>query len=129
MEAWSAHSGEVDPGVIGLLRAVRRSGRRVALLSNATSRLESDLDRLGIADQFDAVLNSSRIGVAKPAPGIFLAACRALGVRPRQCAFVDDSSQNVRSASRLGMVGHTFRSMPTSPCFSGGWRSPTRLSA
>lgn len=104
---WSAAVGEVDREVLGLVQRFRRD-HRVGLVSNATSRLERDLTKLGISDEFDHVFNSSRLGVAKPAAGIFWAACDTLGVRPEECAFVDDTAGHVAAAASLGMVVHHF---------------------
>jgi putative hydrolase of the HAD superfamily len=61
---WSASCGSVNPAVLQLVKE-QRPLRRVALFSNATSRLPSDLERLGLDEWFDHVLNSSELGVAK----------------------------------------------------------------
>lgn len=68
---WSAHAGNVDEHALRLVRS-QRAHRRVALISNATSRLETDLATLGLDNEFDAVFNSSRLGVAKPDPRALL---------------------------------------------------------
>ena len=73
------------------------------LVTNATTRLESDVDRLGIADLVDGVVNSARLGFAKPDPRIYLAAAELAGVAPRRCLFVDDSARNTEAARELGM--------------------------
>lgn len=55
----------VDHEVVALLATVR-GVVSVALVSNAITRLEHDLARHGLNDLADAVVNSARIGVAKP---------------------------------------------------------------
>jgi len=60
----------VDERVMDLVRALH--GRlRLAILSNATIRLEDQLRRLGVAPYFDPIINSARIGLRKPDPRIF----------------------------------------------------------
>jgi putative hydrolase of the HAD superfamily len=103
--AWSAGAGEIDQDVAALLASVRG---RVVLVTNATTRLESDVDALGLARQVDAVVNSARLGFAKPSPEIYLAAAEVAGVPPQRCLFVDDSAANVDAATALGMAGHHF---------------------
>lgn len=104
---WSASPGATNPDVLGLLRR-QRIVRTVALLSNATDRLEPDLETLGLLHEVDAVFNSCRLGVAKPDPAIFAAATATLGVPAQQCAFVDDTLTHVRAAASAGLHVHHF---------------------
>jgi putative hydrolase of the HAD superfamily len=102
--AWSAETGRVDGRVRTLLTAAR-SRMRVVLVSNATTRLESDLARLGVGDLADAVVNTARLGAAKPDPAVYRHAAAVAGVDPGHCLFVDDSERNVVTARELGMTG------------------------
>ena len=106
---WSAPVGEVDAGVLAVVRAQRRV-RTVALLSNATDRLPSDLRALSLEDEVDAVFSSADLGVAKPDPEVFTRVCEALGLAPGQCLFVDDSAEHVAAAAAVGLTVHHFRS-------------------
>ena len=103
--AWSRGTGSVDEEVAAVLAT---AGGPVVLVTNATTRLESDVDALGLARHVDRVVSSARIGVAKPEPGIYLAAAEAAGTEPARCLFVDDSAVNVAAAEALGMTGHHF---------------------
>ena len=104
---WSRSPGEVDGATLGVLRAARATARLI-LVTNATSRLRDDLVALDLIDEFDAVVSSSEVGVAKPAPGIYRAALAAAAVEPRRALFVDDSEENVRGATALGVEGYRF---------------------
>lgn len=77
----------------------------MVLVSNATTRLEEELHALGLADAADAVISSSRLGVAKPDPAIYSAAAAAAQVPLDACLFVDDTAANVEAARGLGMAG------------------------
>jgi putative hydrolase of the HAD superfamily len=105
--AWSAMRPRLDAEVVELLREVRRS-MPVALVSNATTRLEKDLADQGIADIADVVANTSRLGFAKPDTRVFYAAARAVGVEPAQCLFVDDTVGHVEAARSIGMPALHF---------------------
>ena len=107
VELWSASPGEVNLEVLGILRACRKRARLV-LISNATSRLPSDLRRLGIAGDFDYIINSSEVGSAKPDPNIYFAALDTVGATPEQALFIDDNAGHVATATRLGITGHTY---------------------
>ena len=89
-----------------VLRLVDMSRQRhtVALLSNATDALEETLaDRYGVAERFDLILNSARMGVAKPDQAIFQQALRRLEMEPGETVFIDDRAENVAAAAALGM--------------------------
>jgi putative hydrolase of the HAD superfamily len=105
--AWSAGAGAVDEEVAALLALAREHGP-VVLVTNATTRLESDVDTLGLARHVDAIVSSARIGAAKPDAAIYLAAAAEAGTTPQRCLFVDDSAANVEAARELGMTGHHF---------------------
>ena len=107
---WSVACGTVNAEVLEIVRTERRA-RRVALLTNATSRLGNDLAALGIDAEFDAVFNSAEMGVAKPDPGAFALACAGLGVEARGCLFVDDNAPNVEGARRIGLRAHRFETV------------------
>lgn len=75
------------------------------LVPNATTRLEADLDRLGLTGAVDGVINTSRFGAAKPDPRVYHAAARHAGAHITECLFVDDDAANVEAARALGMTG------------------------
>nr|WP_255480208.1 HAD-IA family hydrolase [Quadrisphaera sp. RL12-1S] len=105
--SWSASAGQVDRGVLQLVRE-QRARRRVVLLSNATDRLDADLARLGVEDEVDAVYATYRIGVAKPDRAVYEHVAADLGLPTSACAFVDDSPRHVAGAEAAGMVAHLF---------------------
>ncbi len=103
---WSASPGVINQPVLDLLRQRRVP---VALVTNATSRLSRDLAALGLEGEFDHIVNSSCLGIAKPDPGIFTAALQALGFRADQVLFVDDDARHVHAAESLGIRGYQFQ--------------------
>ncbi|WP_043688154.1 HAD family hydrolase [Streptomyces xylophagus] len=102
--AWNTLTGQVDPDVMDVLAQVRRTVP-VVLVSNATTRLESYLAEVGLSEAFDAVVNTSRVGVAKPDPRVFQLAARRVGVEAGRCLFVDDTAGHVVAAREAGLSG------------------------
>jgi putative hydrolase of the HAD superfamily len=105
---WQADRGTVDPAVLGLVAEVRAAGIPVGLAANGTDRLPADLMALGLDDVFDVVVNSSAIGIHKPAPRFFEAACEAVGQAPPWVMFVDDDDRAVRAARALKMLAYRW---------------------
>lgn len=83
---------------------------RTGLLSNAWGDLRETIQRLGMADAFDALIVSAEEGLLKPDPAIYRLALRRLGVAPEQAVFVDDREENIAAARALGMHGVRFAS-------------------
>ena len=112
---WSLSPGEIDTDVLELLQRCRECAGLV-LVTNATTRLESDLKRLGIRRTFDHIINSSSIGHAKPHPGIFNAALDLLSVNPGEALFIDDKIENVDAATGIGIHGYHYTTLDGLKC-------------
>ncbi len=78
------------PGARELLARLRRTGRRLAVVSNAEGQVEADLRKAGLADDLEVVIDSFHVGVAKPDPRIFEIALERLGVDAQQAVYVGD---------------------------------------
>jgi putative hydrolase of the HAD superfamily len=52
---------------------------------------------------FDAIIESSKAGVRKPDPRIYLMMCELLAVDPKACVYLDDLGINCKPAAALGM--------------------------
>jgi putative hydrolase of the HAD superfamily len=101
--AWCDLMPRVDREVLSLL-ARAREVVTVVLVSNATTRLEWDLARQELHDVADIVLNSARIGIAKPDPRVYLIAAERAGTPLQRCLFIDDTAANVIAAREVGMT-------------------------
>jgi putative hydrolase of the HAD superfamily len=106
--AWSVLMPHVDHDVVSLLTAVRGKAA-VALVSNATTRLEHDLAQQGLDGLADAVVNTARIGVAKPDRRVYRIAAERVGIPVHRCLFVDDTAANVAAAREAGMAAVHYR--------------------
>ena len=75
-----------------------------ALLTNNGPILEACLahELRGVAECFDHILLSWRLGHAKPDPDVFSAAADVLGLTPSRLLLVDDDQLNVNSATNCG---------------------------
>ncbi|RLP85223.1 MULTISPECIES: HAD family hydrolase [unclassified Micromonospora] len=108
VEQWQRHRGEVDTEVLDFVREVRGAGIKVGLATNATDLLDADLATLGLTGEVDVVVNSSTLGVHKPAPEYFQAACVALRTPPAKVLFVDDEDWAIRGARAAGLSAHRW---------------------
>ncbi|NNG21670.1 beta-phosphoglucomutase [Telluria aromaticivorans] len=94
---------DVLPGVLDALAEVRAAGMGIGLASVSKNAF-TVLDKLGIRDRFDQVVDAALIANSKPHPEIFLTAARQLGVDPKDCLGVEDAVAGVASIKDAGMV-------------------------
>jgi putative hydrolase of the HAD superfamily len=101
--AWADLMPRVDREVVALLASIR-DVTTVALVSNATTRLEQDLARQGLDNVAHTVVNTSRIGVAKPDQRVYRIAAEQADAPVHRCLFIDDTPANVTAARAAGMT-------------------------
>jgi beta-phosphoglucomutase len=90
------------PGALRALEEVRAAGLLIGLASVSRNAF-TVLDRLGIRDRFDDVVDAAAIVNGKPDPEIFLTAAAHLGVIPADCLGVEDAAAGVASIKDAGM--------------------------
>jgi putative hydrolase of the HAD superfamily len=91
-------------GAVGTLRRLRADGYGVGLITVCSEDVEAIWPESAFAGLFDAEVFSSRIGISKPDPRIYLACCEELGVEPREAVFVGDGANDeLEGARRVGM--------------------------
>jgi len=85
---------------------VRELARRWPLgVASSSNRpiIDLVLDRSGLSECFAAVVSSEEVERGKPAPDVYLAVARQMGVDPAACAAVEDSTNGIRAALAAGM--------------------------
>ena len=104
----SANWCDIRPGT---RETLQRLGRRypLAVISNADGKIADVLNRCGIADCFQQIIDSGLIGYEKPHPAIFEAALHSMNVSPEQSLYVGDVfSVDYAGATRAGMQAILF---------------------
>lgn len=105
--------GEVRPEMVEALRRCRQTLKVACITNNfgdvgpgiVSSERESAWRE--VSSMFEFVIESSKAGVRKPEPAIYLMACEKLKVSPSEAVFVDDLGINLKPARSLGM--HTVK--------------------
>jgi putative hydrolase of the HAD superfamily len=98
-----------NPPMIELMRELRASGLRMAMLTNNVREWEPLWRAMLPVDEiFEEVVDSGFVGHRKPEPRIYEITSERIGVPFERCLFVDDMAVNVEAAEALGMVGVRF---------------------
>lgn len=103
----STSSDERRDKAVAKVREMNEAGIRQAIITNNAKEF-GDMWRslIPVDDLFEAVIDSSAVGMRKPDPRIYQLALQQLEVaRPETSAFLDDFEPNVIAARELGMRG------------------------
>lgn len=93
---------DVLPGTVELLDELDVHDVKKAV-GSASRNAATVLDKLGILARFDVAISGHDVEQGKPAPDVFLAAARQLGVRPEGCVVFEDAAVGIEAAHNGGM--------------------------
>ncbi|MDA8291519.1 MAG: HAD-IA family hydrolase [Actinomycetota bacterium] len=114
------HRLEPMRGVRAWLDAARRIGLAVAVASSSPAEwIEAHLARVGLREEFAWVSSRSDRLAAKPAPDVYLDACRVLGVATPRALAVEDSLPGLAAARAAGLRCVVVPSPVTAGCDFG----------
>ncbi|MDC0715129.1 HAD family phosphatase [Stigmatella sp. ncwal1] len=102
-------------GAEDFIARLRAAEVRLAVATaSPTENRQLVLDGLGIRSTFARVVGAEEVVHGKPAPDIFLAAARDIGVEPAACVVFEDALNGIRAARAAGMmaVGITSTTPP-----------------
>lgn len=89
------------PGAMSFLEDSRKLGLLLGL-GSASKNARSVLEKLKIADRFDAIVDGNDAKASKPDPEVFLKATAALGLQPSTVVVFEDAAKGVQAAIRAG---------------------------
>ena len=93
---------EILPGVIRFLDELHKNNLLIAL-GSASKNAMFILDKIGLAQKFDAVIDGNKVSRAKPDPEVFLKGASELGVSPVNCLVFEDAQAGIDAARNGGM--------------------------
>lgn len=95
-------SDDILPGVPAFFAQVRKAGLLTAL-GSVSKNAPLILERIGMTDAFDAIIDGTKISKGKPDPEVFTKGAAELGVRPAECVVFEDAVAGVEAGKRGGM--------------------------
>lgn len=93
---------EILPGVRQFIENLKASGIRIALGSASKNSAEI-LERTGISDFFDVIVDGNSVARSKPDPEVFSRGAELLGLAPEYCVVIEDAAAGIEAARRAGM--------------------------
>lgn len=95
---------EKKAGVEETLLTLRAKGIKTAVATATPLELTKEhLTKLGLLELFDSIVSAKEVEHGKPAPDVYLYACKQIGEEPCNCIAVEDSPNGIMSAYRAGL--------------------------
>jgi beta-phosphoglucomutase len=102
---------DILPGIMDFLVQLKECGLKVAVASSSKNT-PLILERIGMSDYFDTVVDGNDIRRSKPDPEVFLLAAQQLQVPPERCLVLEDAVAGIEAAlaGNMRVIGVGFAS-------------------
>ncbi|MFD1139735.1 beta-phosphoglucomutase [Larkinella insperata] len=91
------------PGVTDFFAQVKAAGLKTAL-GSVSKNARLILERIGMLDDFDAIIDGTKISRGKPDPEVFLKGAAETKAQPDECVVFEDAVAGIEAAKRGGML-------------------------
>jgi putative hydrolase of the HAD superfamily len=99
-----------NPAMIELMRELKASGYRMAMLTNNVREWEPLWrSMLPVDEIFETVVDSGFVGCRKPEAKIYALTLERIGMSAESCLFIDDVQVNCKGAERAGIAAVHFQ--------------------
>ena len=94
-------SEDILPGIFKLIKELKQKGIKIALAS-ASHNGPFILEKIGLIDSFDTIVDPEKLSRGKPDPEIFEVASAQLGLAPKDCVGIEDSIAGIKAINSAG---------------------------
>lgn len=92
---------EILPGVKEFINEIAQNNIKIAL-GSASKNAISILEKIGMKDFFEVIIDGNNVSKSKPDPEVFLSGAAQLGVAPAESVVFEDSQKGLEAA----LAGH-----------------------
>lgn len=94
---------EILPGALELIKDLNRNNIKIAI-GSSSKNAPLILEKIGVENEFDVVIDGNKIKNSKPHPEVFLKCAEALGIESEDCVVFEDAKAGVEAALAGGMT-------------------------
>lgn len=94
---------EILPGVRKVIDYLSEKNIPFAL-GSASKNAPLILEKIGLYEEFDAIVDGNDVSKAKPSPEVFLVAAEKLGLAAEDCIVFEDSVAGIQAANNAKMI-------------------------
>ncbi len=96
-------NAEILPDVVNTLNFLKSYNQKIAL-GSASKNAKAILEKVGLINDFEVIIDGNKVTEAKPNPEVFLKAARGLQVDAKDCIVFEDSLAGIKAANSGGMM-------------------------
>ena len=93
---------DILPGILETLNYLDNKKIKIAIGSSSKNTMFI-LNKIGLTNRFDAIVDGTMIKNSKPDPEVFLQAAEKVGIKTEKCLVVEDADAGVEAGKRAGM--------------------------
>lgn len=93
---------EILPGVREFFAQIKQTNIKIAL-GSVSKNARMILEGVGLINDFDAIIDGTKISKGKPDPEVFLKGAAELGLLPEECLVFEDAVAGVEAGKNAGM--------------------------
>jgi len=94
---------EILPGALELIKDLKKNNIKVAI-GSSSKNAALILEKIGLKEEFDVVIDGNKISNSKPHPEVFLKCSESLSIDPKDCVVFEDAKAGIEAALAGGMV-------------------------
>ena len=96
---------EAKPGLFEILEYCKKHQYKMGIASGSLKEIiELNCKRDHIDSYFDCMVSGHDVDNGKPAPDIFLEACKQLALAPKDCIVIEDGNNGILAANNAGCL-------------------------
>ena len=95
--------GDLFPGVEQFIEDLKSDGIKAAV-GSVSKNTHAVLEKLGIHNIFDAIVDGNDVEHSKPEPDVFLRSAERMNVCRENCIVVEDAAAGIQAAHSAGML-------------------------
>ncbi|MGB6084217.1 beta-phosphoglucomutase [Moheibacter sp.] len=96
-------ASEILPGVLDALKWIKENDGKIAL-GSASKNAKPILEKVGLMEYFDAIVDGNDVSKAKPDPEVFLLGAEQTHSKPEECVVFEDAIAGIQAANNAGML-------------------------
>ena len=93
---------DILPGVATFFAQTRKAGLKTAL-GSASKNAPLILERIGMTEAFDVIIDGTKVNKSKPDPEVFTKGADELGIPYAECVVFEDAVAGIEAGKRAGM--------------------------
>lgn len=101
---------QINKEVVEVIKKLKRNYKIILFSNHESELLHKLLQRHSITDLFDQMIISSEHKMAKPDPRFYELLTKISKIEKNEMIFVDDSSENIEAAKKIGLKTIRFES-------------------